>query len=87
MPKHEDGGPSISSDLAVASMIGAPSGRNDVNRGAEGLVLRGLGPEQALKERHGFGEPARAGEARGFGHLARIKHVIHVESFLLLGNN
>jgi hypothetical protein len=40
-----------------------------------------------LKERHGFGEPAHAGEARGFGHLVRIKHVIHVESFLLLGSS
>jgi hypothetical protein len=36
---------------------------------------------------HGFGEPARAGEARGLGHLVWIKHVIHVESFLLLGIN
>jgi hypothetical protein len=40
-----------------------------------------------LKERHGFSEPAHAGEARGFGHPVRIKHVIHVESFLLLGSS
>jgi hypothetical protein len=35
-----------------------------------------------LKNRHGLGKPARPGEARGFSHFVRIKHVIHHESFL-----
>jgi len=56
-----------------------PSGRDNVTADAD---FHGLASEHALKECRGFGEPARASEARGFGHLVRIKHVIHVESFL-----
>ena len=64
MPKHEDGGQAVSSDLAVASVIG------------------GSRPVGTMSTSVPY-----AGEARSFGHLVRIKHVIHVESFLLLGNN
>jgi hypothetical protein len=59
-----------------------PSGRDNVTGYADFHVRRWLALEHALKEYRGFGEPARASEARGLSHLVRIKHVIHVESFL-----
>jgi hypothetical protein len=74
---REDSGRSVSSDLAIASMIGG-SGRNDVTGSADCHIWRALGSEHTLKECRGFGEPARAGEARGFDHLVRTEHVIHL---------
>jgi hypothetical protein len=57
-------------------------GRDNVTGDAAFHVWRWRASEHALKECRGFGEPARAREARGFGQRVRIKHVIHVESFL-----
>jgi len=59
-----------------------PSGRDNVTGDADFHVWRWLASQHALKECRGFGEPARASEARGFGHLVQIKHVIHFDRFL-----
>src|ERR1700720_1308031 len=56
--------------------------RDDVTGGAECHIRPTLASEHTLKERRGFGEPARAGEVRGFDHLVRMQHVIHVQRFL-----
>src|SRR5437764_1333047 len=45
------------------------------------LIDGGLAAKYALKERCGFGEPARAGEAGDLDHLVRTEHVIHLYSF------
>jgi hypothetical protein len=63
------------------------SGRSDGIGRVECHLRLGLASKHALKQRRGVGEPARAREARGFEHYVRIGHVIHVRSFLLLGNN
>ena len=44
------------------------SGENEVTGAAETHVRRGLASKHTLKERRGFGKPARVREARRFEH-------------------
>ena len=63
--------------LGVNEKWGA-SGKSDVTGAAETHVRSGLTSKHALKERRGFGELARAREARGFEHHFRIQNIVHV---------
>jgi hypothetical protein len=51
-----------------------------------GRVRRGFASKHAPKESRGFGEPTRAGEARGLDDFAQVPHAVHVQGFHLLAN-